>query len=586
MDQNEEKPSSSHAQGHAAVEAESAERPRRVRRTKQIEGVEAAPDAGAAEAATAAKPEGDSATEAAPAGGEAKEHDRPPSPRRDDFERRPRRADPRSNRAGFSGGPGAQPRSRRPRRPERSGDAPDRAHVGKLAKKTVYRQDVVGTPVPASPSRPAEKEKAKPAPDKLTLILHPAPKAAPWKKKAEAKPMTAKEAMKAKLAKQGSSGQQGAKQHADQGTAIEPAWISTDVEGALDAVRAAGDQGEALVQAWLDKGNVAAIARIASLDAAPGRARKAARRAVNVLKSRGVAIPDASAPAPKPKAAAAEEPEACTASYIPPDGSGMSFFSLTQRLPGGRYRVADIMVRDDAGIVHASAGLLAGKHIRRWKTRVEEQFGTPPIEVPLEWARHAIAEGRKRNDATRQLVPLGYDGCLTLAAPSPSVAPPHPIADLEQSDVSTSEIEKAVLGSDALQVEPEFRTWAPDRGALEELVRKVGERLSSDEAENKDKVDGVLSEEVRAATDRFFTPERRTVLAARMRDAAISVRARNGEDAARRVLALAQAILRAGLVTQPPQDIPFLLAFFQKGMAMLAHESRGRIAVPVGQASV
>ena len=56
-----------------------------------------------------------------------------------------------------------------------------------------------------------------------------------------------------------------------------------------------------------------------------------------------------------PKATAAEEPAEVTASFIPPDGSGTTFFSLTQRLPGGRYRVADVMVRDDIGVVHATS---------------------------------------------------------------------------------------------------------------------------------------------------------------------------------------------------------------------------------------
>jgi hypothetical protein len=559
--------------------------PRRVRRSRQIEKTEA--DAAAEAAPADATAEG--AEPQAPAAPAAPRPRQPGDyrPARDfRGEKRPERDDARTQ--GRPERTAQPPRRERPRRDRPRDDRPrgdDRGTANKLAKRTIYRQDVVGTPVPAPPpSAPAQKPAA---PDKLTLILHPPPKQAGWKKKSDDKPLTAKEAMKAKLAKQ-AGGKKDDKPRA--ATSLEPSWIAASGDGALEAARAAGEAGEALVQAWLDKGNVAAIAALAGIEAtgaaegsALGRTRKAARRALNVLRSRGVSIPEPQASAPK--AAAPEEPAEVVASYIPPDGSGTAFFSLTQRLPGGRYRVADVMVRDDVGVVHASSGVLAGKHIRRWKERVEERFGMPPIDIPLGWARWSIAEGRKKNDASKQLVPLGYDSCLTLAAPAPAAAPEHPIVALEKGEPSKSEIEKSVLGSEALHVEPEFRTWGPDRGALEELVSKVGERLSAAEVENRDAVDKAMTEEIRAATDRYFTPERRQQLAARLRDAAVSIRARKGDDAAQRVLALGHAVLQAGLVTQPPQEIPFLLAFFQKGLAMLAGESEGRIPVRPKQAT-
>jgi len=63
-----------------------------------------------------------------------------------------------------------------------------------------------------------------------------------------------------------------------------------------------------------------------------------------------------------------------------------------------------------------------------------------------------------------------------------------------------------------------------------------------------------------------------------MRGSAISVRSRSGDDQALRVLAVAKAVRDAGLVTSPPSDLPFLLSFFQKGVAMLVEQ--GQLRVP------
>ena len=86
----------------------------------------------------------------------------------------------------------------------------------------------------------------------------------------------------------------------------------------------------------------------------------------------------------------------------------------------------DVVIRDELGIMHASSGKLAGKQIRRWRQRVESRLGSPPVEVPLEWARHRIAAARERNDTSGQLLPLGLDSCAPLFQPIPDSEPEHP----------------------------------------------------------------------------------------------------------------------------------------------------------------
>ena len=86
---------------------------------------------------------------------------------------------------------------------------------------------------------------------------------------------------------------------------------------------------------------------------------------------------------------------------------------------------------------------------------------------------------------------------------------------------------------------------------------------------------------MRDATDRYFTPEVRSGVSRRLRDEAISIKARLGEDRAKEVLATARAIDAAGLIASPPREVPFLVAFFQKAVAMLLQQGNGALRIPM-----
>ena len=426
-------------------------------------------------------------------------------------------------------------------------------------------------PAPAA-AKPAA---AAVAHDKITMILHPPPKAAVARRVDAVKPMTAKEALKAKHAKQA----QAVKREAPEARpiapiALDPAWVGADASVAAESIEASGAASDALFKAWIDGSNAEAIAAVAATDGLAAPLRKAARRALGVLKARGVSIPEIASDA----APVRSEGEAPVASLVPAE-PGNVYISVSQRESGGRFRVADVMINDRRGIMHASGGRIAGKHIRRWKDRVADRFGAPPVEVPIEWARHRVAVARRANEASGQVVPLEYDACRSLLEPAPAVEPPHPLAELE-AGVEADDAMGVVPGSDGLHAMPEFRGWLPDRSARDSMLAALAQRLGDKPEPDPARFDTLLSEEMAAATDRFFTPDLREAMVARMRDAAISVRRREGPDAAKRVLALARAIRDAGIITAPPHEVPFLLAFFQKAFAIMLRESQGRISLP------
>jgi hypothetical protein len=352
--------------------------------------------------------------------------------------------------------------------------------------------------------------------------------------------------------------------------------LSAGWETAKEALKRAGDRAVALVEAWFGGSNAEAIAATAEADDSPGPVRKAARRALNVLKSRGIAIPS------KPHVARVAEtkPDVLEAAFIPPDSTGTTSITITSRDSSGRYHIAEVIAREPVGILHAGSGWLSGSQLKEGRSRAAESMGVSPVSVPVEWARHRIAEAQKLNATSKQVLPLGLERCRELIEPVPEQAPKHPVEDLEV-DVSSEMAWARAPGSAALHEEPEFRGWLPDRRVLEEVLQGVGKRLGPDGLKDSGRVSAALDEEILSATDRFFSPDVRNLVSGRMRDAAISVRARKGDARAADVLAVARAVREAGLITSPPREIPFLVAFVQKGIGALAQQGGGSLRIPM-----
>jgi hypothetical protein len=450
-------------------------------------------------------------------------------------------------------------------------------------------------PAKAAPAPRAAKPAAAPPPaPKPVAPKPPAPRPAPLpplplgKARVAAQPNakpapTAKEALSAKAARAAQSTAQHAKaKPAGQPEAAAPAFsaelLSAGWDEARTAVKQAGERGVALVEAWAAASNAAAVASVADADDVASAPRKAARRAVNVLKARGIEVPTRARVARITEPTA---PAALEATFQPPDSTGAVWFSITSREAGGRIRIAEVIGREPIGILQAGGGWLSGTQLKESRVRAQQQLGVAPVTVSVEWARGRIAALKRQNATSGQVLPLGFDACRDLVEPAPGAEPAHPLADLDGA--LTSEKAWALAPSSrALHDEPEFRSWLPDRGAVDELLMKLGERLGPEGIKEPEKVNEALREEIDAATDRFFSPEAREVVANRMRDAAISIRARRGDERATDVLATARAVREAGLITSPPREIPFLVTFFQKAIGFLAQQ--GALRVPVRQA--
>ena len=357
--------------------------------------------------------------------------------------------------------------------------------------------------------------------------------------------------------------------------AFESRLIDAGAADALSALDEVGDKAADLVEQWIRSNNAAAIAAVAQSDAAPGVARKAARRGLNVLKSRQVALPEQAPVAPAAPAAPTFE-----AWFVPPDQSGIATYTIGSSFPGQRYQIADIRVHETAGIIEMHVGEATRGSIRDSFRNMEERVGYTPAPVPVEWARWRVAEGRRRNAVSGLVLPLGFDSAANLLEPVPEVEPAHPVA-AAAIEVTDGDIEKRVPDSAHLHNDPEFRGWLPEIQFVQELLTKVGERIGPEPDQAADRLNVIFEEEIKAAVDRFFTPDVRARLADRMRDAAVSSLSRAGRERALDVLSAAEAARRCGLITSPPSDVPFLLSFFHKALQVVASSSGGKLNIPV-----
>lgn len=357
-------------------------------------------------------------------------------------------------------------------------------------------------------------------------------------------------------------------------TVFEPRLLAATFEQAQAMLQEAGSQAQALIDAWMAQGNAAALDG-AACGSCPEH--KNARRALAVLKSRGITPParEPSTPAAQPPAVSVE------AWFSPPDTFGVGLITVGSHSTGERWTVADVSYHDDAGLIDVSFGEATRGSIRAGFERAKEQRGVVPVAVPLHWARWRLAQLKALNSKSGMLLPLGLDLAAPLLEPVPSEPPPHPI-DAAELVPEEREIEPRSKASASLHNEPEFAGWLPEPPMIQELLTKVGERLAPNPNDKTaDQLNAAMGAELIAITDRFFTPDVRNRVAARMKDCAISVLARAGRDRALDVLATAEAARRAGLITSPPSDIPFLRFFFDKALAVMAASSGGRLAIPV-----
>lgn len=356
---------------------------------------------------------------------------------------------------------------------------------------------------------------------------------------------------------------------------LAAADLSASAENALGALTRAAENSVALVEAWVKAGNASAVDVAAQ--GASGAARKAARRGLNVLKARGIAVPNARHVA---SVAGDKTPDIEEALMLAPDSSGSVCLVITSRSPTSRAHSVFVYLHDDFGVHRVNVGDLSQSQLKETLARALPGADYRPVKVPVAWARSRIAAARKTHAARGVPEPLGFVSAASLLEPVPTEAEEHPF-DSEGLELGDEDALDLAKNSQALHLLPEFRGWFPPKPVIDELLLKVGEGLSPGGEPAPEELQKRLEEEIVAATDRYFTPERRESLSRMMKDSALSVLSREGEVRTLEVVATMKNIREAGLITNPPHEVGFLRAFFDKAISALAYQDGGRLRIPM-----
>ncbi len=291
---------------------------------------------------------------------------------------------------------------------------------------------------------------------------------------------------------------------------------------------------------------------------------KEAKRALHVLKTRGVAVPElARAPAPAPAPAPAEPQLAALASRL--DGHGERAVWLPRAIPGRGIEVGQAVLSDERGLLSLQVGVVGRKEWRSFARGIMERGAAVGVaEIPRERVHAWIAAARQVNEQTGQRVPDGADLWLNGLGPAPAAPAPGAAAPALEGDAER----EALAASGALHELPAFRGWFADEDFLRRIAGKLDEvqvsPLYLDERQRDAQLDRVIAD----AVEEYLDPARRARLAARLLSAADGLVESGDATSAGRAAAAARA-LAAGA---PGAEIPFARLLVEKAFTRKARE--------------
>jgi hypothetical protein len=286
-------------------------------------------------------------------------------------------------------------------------------------------------------------------------------------------------------------------------------------------------------------------------------AAKEAKRALHLLKARGLEVPEppraAALPAPLP--GLPEPPLRAYASAI--DGHGERAVWLPRILGGRGVEIAQAVLSDLRGLVELQIGLVGRREWRVFARGLLDRgqtLGVAELDAGLVVAM--IASARALNERAGQHVPAGADAWIGQLGPVPTL----PDASDAFPALPEEEEREAVAQSGRIHDLPLLRGWLAD----EALLRGVAATLDgiavspsfTGDAERAAEMARVISD----ALSSWFDAERTALFAARLFETAAHLD-RAGDPSHARLAAAAARALRSGV---PPHRIPAARLLLQK----------------------
>jgi hypothetical protein len=274
-----------------------------------------------------------------------------------------------------------------------------------------------------------------------------------------------------------------------------------------------------------------------------------------------------------------------------PDGRGAQIWWVAKIAKTGGTDVVEVTTVDRQGVVSINRGNPSAGNLRQIWNGWVSRAGRAPSEVPVEFARRRIAEARAMSVSRKAVLPMGIDGAKELLGDLSVAgdAPKHPLEGEELAIPTAEDAVKARLeGSMHHHEEPEYASWLPDDPAGVALLQSINERVqglgvapgSPPDEELQKKIDATVNEAIDEAANAYFDDEKKKLYVSRLKDAAWSLYKAGLIDRAIDSAIVANAIERAGVISDRPSEIPFIRGMFVKLIAIA--QQRAQALSPSG----
>ena len=282
---------------------------------------------------------------------------------------------------------------------------------------------------------------------------------------------------------------------------------------------------------------------------------KEGKRALYLLKARGVAVPELRRAVPSPAPAAPEPPLPCFASAM--DGHGERAIWIGHHVPGKGIEIGQAVVSDRKGFIELYVGFLGRKEYRSFgKDLLARGLAMGVAEIDREQAKGLVAAARKLNAVAGTTAPEGADAWLSRLGPTtPPLDPAARFAPLPDDEETA-----ALEASGRLHDLPLVRGWLADEVALRALALKLDEIAVSSLYIDERQRAGAADDAIARAVESELDGARRELWASRL--FAIADHLDRAGDATHTRLAAASArALRGGV---PGARIPFARLLVEK----------------------
>jgi hypothetical protein len=252
------------------------------------------------------------------------------------------------------------------------------------------------------------------------------------------------------------------------------------------------------------------------------------------------------------------------------DSHGDRLIWLTKARVGGGFHFLSAVVNEPEGMRYVEGTEVTRKAIRLMRQDLIQRLQVSLIEVPWRYCDALMYEGYERTKAHNGKEVESYPALRShlIASAAQTVEVPLP-ASLDRETLA--ENENLLVTSVQLFEEPELQRWLLDHDQAHRYIEKISEVQESPLVLNRYQQQDRMQTIIDSAISEIFSPENCPAYARRLEETALHLATSGRLDAAKRAVAVAQALKRS---ERGGKGIPFCEELVRQSIALHYKEER------------